>query len=46
LTLHVEAWVHRPLQKEDIKVTEGVFTFLAIDEKYEPRQLPKKETPM
>lgn len=41
LTLNVEAWVHRSRQEEDVKVTEGIFTFIAIDDKHEPRALSK-----
>ena len=42
LTLHVEAWVHRPLQEKDVKVTEGTFIFNAVDDQHEPRLLPKE----
>ena len=41
LTLHIEAWVRRALQDEVIKVTEGTFTFVAIDDNYKPRDYQK-----
>jgi acyl-CoA thioesterase YciA len=41
LTLHIEAWVRRALQEEVIKVTEGTFTFVAIDDDHKPREVPK-----
>ncbi|MCE3230744.1 MAG: acyl-CoA thioester hydrolase [Alphaproteobacteria bacterium] len=41
LTLHIEAWVRRSLQDEVIKVTEGTFTFVAIDDNHKPREIPK-----
>jgi acyl-CoA thioesterase YciA len=40
MTIHVEAWVLRDRQGERIKVTEGVFTFVAIDDERKPRALP------
>lgn len=43
LTLHIEAWVRRALQEEVIKVTEGTFTFVAIDNDYKPREIPRDE---
>jgi acyl-CoA thioesterase YciA len=39
LTVHVEAWVRRALQAEVLKVTEGTFTFVAIDNAYKPRTI-------
>jgi acyl-CoA thioesterase YciA len=41
LTLHIEAWVRRALEEEVIKVTEGTFTFVAIDEEHKPREFPR-----
>jgi acyl-CoA thioesterase YciA len=32
VAIHVEAWVHRKLSRDLLKVTEGVFTFVALDE--------------
>lgn len=43
LTLHIEAWVRRALLDEVIKVTEGTFTFVAIDDNYKPREIPRDE---
>lgn len=40
LTLHIEAWAHRSSEGQKIKVTEGIFTFIAIDDNYEPRLIP------
>lgn len=42
LTLHIEAWVRRALQDEVIKVTEGTFTFVAIDDDRKPRQISRE----
>lgn len=42
LTLHIEAWVRRSLQDEIIKVTEGTFTFVAIDNSHKPRTVSMK----
>ena len=41
LTLHIEAWVRRALTEEVIKVTEGTFTFVAIDDDHKPREYPR-----
>ncbi|MBM3633275.1 MAG: acyl-CoA thioesterase [Alphaproteobacteria bacterium] len=41
LTLRIEAWVRRALRDEVIKVTEGTFTFVAIDNDHKPREVPK-----
>ncbi len=41
LTLHIEAWVRRALQEEIIKVTEGTFTFVAIDDDHKPLEVPR-----
>jgi acyl-CoA thioesterase YciA len=32
MTINVEAWVQRKLSQNLLKVTEGVFTFVALDE--------------
>jgi len=42
IRVHVEAW-KRPrnhAQAESVRVTEGVFTYVAIDEERKPRLLP------
>jgi acyl-CoA thioesterase YciA len=41
LTIRVQAWVLRErTEMERIKVTEGVFTFVAIDDDGKPRPVP------
>lgn len=41
LTIKVEVWVRRSRRQETIKVTEGTFTFVAIDDNGNPREVPK-----
>jgi acyl-CoA thioesterase YciA len=41
LAIKVEAWVRRAQSQETIKVTEGIFTFVAVDESGKPRLVPK-----
>ncbi len=40
LRVHVETWARRLRTGEDIKVTEGIFTFVAIDKEGKKRPLP------
>ncbi len=41
ITIGIETWVQRPRESEGrFKVTEGVFTFVAIDEKGGKRPVP------
>jgi acyl-CoA thioesterase YciA len=40
ITVHVESWVRRHLRNERVKVTEGVFTYVAVGEDRRPRPLP------
>nr|WP_052046234.1 acyl-CoA thioesterase [Candidatus Paracaedibacter symbiosus] len=40
ITLKVEAWVRRALSSNTLKVTEGTFTFVAIDMERHPREIP------
>ena len=40
ITMHVEAWAQRGRTGEAIKVTEGRFTCVAIDEDRKPRPVP------
>jgi len=40
LTVKVEAWVRRFDTAEHLKVTEGSFVFVAIDDERRPRPLP------
>ena len=41
VAIELEAWAIRGRIGEQVKVTEGVFTFVAIDDKGKPRSLPK-----
>lgn len=36
MKIKIEVWILRKLTSEEIKVTEGIFTFVAIDEKGRP----------
>lgn len=40
LTLHVEAWARRGRTGEEVKVTEGRFTMVAVDAERRPRPVP------
>jgi acyl-CoA thioesterase YciA len=40
LTIQVEAWARRGRSGEEVKVTEGRFTMVAIDDKGRPRPVP------
>lgn len=40
LTLQVEAWARRGRSGEEVKVTEGRFTMVAVDEEGRPRAVP------
>ncbi|WP_127556870.1 acyl-CoA thioester hydrolase YciA [Nioella ostreopsis] len=42
--IEVEAWVKRGAVGEREKVTEALFTFVAIDEEGKPRPVPASET--
>ncbi|WP_425404769.1 acyl-CoA thioesterase [Hwanghaeella sp.] len=37
ITVHIQAWALRDAAGERVKVTEGVFTYVAIDENRRPR---------
>lgn len=37
MTFHIQAWALRDAAGERVKVTEGVFTYVAIDENRRPR---------
>ncbi len=41
MTYRIEAWVVRQSETERVKVTAGVFTYVAIDENRRPRAVPK-----
>lgn len=40
IKLKVEAWVRRALSNDTLNVTEGIFTFVAIDAQGCPREVP------
>lgn len=40
LAIHLEAWVLKNRIGERVKVTDGLFTFVAIDEAGQPRLVP------
>ncbi|MCB1519646.1 MAG: acyl-CoA thioester hydrolase YciA [Hyphomicrobiaceae bacterium] len=40
MTIELEAWALRNRIGQRVKVTEGVFTFVAIDDEGQPRPLP------
>lgn len=40
ITVKVESWVRRGTSDEQIEVTEGTFTYVAIDNERRPRQVP------
>ncbi len=43
LAIHLEAWALRQRLGERVKVTEGVFVFVALDEAGKPRPLPEDQ---
>lgn len=43
LGLRLQAWVLRQGQKPRVKVTEGIFTFVAVDDHGKPRAIPKND---
>lgn len=43
MAIHVEAWRRHRHQEERIKVTEAVFTFVAIDEAGNPRPVKQEK---
>ena len=44
ITVKVETWVKRRVDDRDEKVTEGMFTFVAIDREGKPRTILLKRT--
>ncbi|OJW53332.1 MAG: acyl-CoA thioesterase [Alphaproteobacteria bacterium 41-28] len=42
MQISVEAWVKRPKNGDIHRVTEGLFTFVAIDEHRKPRPIPQE----
>jgi acyl-CoA thioesterase YciA len=43
ITIHIETWVRRHLSTERVKVTEGIFTYVAIGTDRRPRPVPKTD---
>ena len=43
ITIHIETWVRRHLSSERVKVTEGIFTYVAIGTDRRPRAVPKAD---
>lgn len=43
ITVKVETWAGRRAGKTRVKVTEGTLVYVAIDEKGQPRPVPKEE---
>jgi acyl-CoA thioesterase YciA len=43
MKVKVEAWTIRKFQAERIKVTEGIFTYVAIDDERKPRPVRTEE---
>jgi len=46
MTIHVEAWAKRFLTSAEEKVTNAIFTFVAIDESGRPRPVLRQDTKM
>jgi acyl-CoA thioesterase YciA len=44
IAVHVEAWARRGFGNERIKVTEGLFTYVAIGPDRKPRPVPRETT--
>ena len=42
MSIHVEAFALRGRMGERVKVTEGKFTFVAIDDEHKPRPVPEE----
>lgn len=43
ITIHIETWVRRHLSNDRVKVTEGIFTYVAIGDDRRPRAVPKPD---
>ena len=41
IAVHVEAWVNRQNKSERILVTEGTFTYVALDDEHRPRKIER-----
>jgi acyl-CoA thioesterase YciA len=40
ITVKVRSWVRRGIGQEQIEVTEGTFTYVAVDDERRPRRVP------
>jgi acyl-CoA thioesterase YciA len=45
ITVHLEAWVMRRKEMQFILVTDGKFTYVAIDDQGRPREVPQADPP-
>ncbi len=43
VTVQVETWVRRRIREEEVKVTEGLYTFVALDGDGKPRPVQTSE---
>ena len=43
ITVKVESWARRGTSEEQIEVTEGIFTYVAIDDNRRPRPVPARK---
>jgi acyl-CoA thioesterase YciA len=46
ITVHLEAWVQRRKETHSILVTDGNFTYVAIDDQGHPQPIPQAEAPI
>ena len=46
MTIHLEAWVLRRKEMKPILVTDGNFTYVAIDEQGKPQAIPRDGAPI
>ena len=46
ITVHLEAWVMRRKEMQFILVTDGNFTYVAIDDQGHPQQIPQADRPI
>ena len=46
MTIHLEAWVLRRKELQPILVTDGNFTYVAIDEQGKPQPIPRDGAPV
>jgi acyl-CoA thioesterase YciA len=44
ITVRIQTWVDRRVSGEAVKVTEGTFVYVAIDERGRPRPVPAAES--